>query len=312
MTQAVIKFKDLESKTRHMNLIEFFNRFPDEHSCREHFRAYRIKKGITCKKCNHKEHYWLEGKQQFQCKQCGFRTTLRSGTLLQSSNLSFWYWYITLHLMSSTKKGFSAHEVRRQLGHKRYEPIWLMMKKIRSAMGRQEQSGMLTGMIELDDAYFSTSTSKRLSKRLKRGKGSQKKSKVTVMAESFPLEIAGRKERYCGHFKMRVNPSEGRWAMNKLVNEVIDPKSVLFTDQAKGYVDLKSLVDVHVSFKSDKESVNELKWVHIAIANAKRTLLGIYHVIREKYLQHYLDEFCFKLNRRFSRNLFDNLVFSLI
>ncbi|MFN4945732.1 MAG: transposase, partial [Chryseotalea sp.] len=48
------------------------------------------------------------------------------------------------------------------------------------------------------------------------------------------------------------------------------------------------------------------------IANAKRNLLGIYHVIKEKYLQHYLDEFCFKLNRRYNSNLFDNLILSLI
>jgi hypothetical protein len=217
-----------------------------------------------------------------------------------------------MHLMSSTKKGFSSHEVRRQLGHKRYEPIWLMMKKIRAFMGKAEESKTLTGMVELDDAYFSTSTSKRLKRNLKRGKGSKKKSKVTVMAESFPLEMDGHKERYCGQFKMKVNPSEGRDAAKQVVNQNIDPKSVLFTDQATGYVDLKSLVDVHVSFKSADEGINELKWVHIAISNAKRTLLGIYHVIKEKYLQHYLDEFCFKLNRRYLSNLFDNLVFSVV
>lgn len=295
-----------------MNLIEFMKRFPDEQSCRDHFRGHRISKGIVCKKCGHTEHYWLSGKEQFQCKQCCFRTTLRSGTVLESSKLPFWYWYIALHLMSSTKKGFSAHEVRRQLGHKRYEPIWLMMKKIRAYMGKAEDATTLNGMVELDDAYFSTSTSKQAKKKLKRGKGSQRKSKVTVMAESFPLEIDGRKERYCGQFKMKVSPSEEKTSAQQVVSKAIDPKSVLFTDQSTGYVDLKNLVDVHVSFKSLLEGINELKWVHIAIANAKRTLLGIYHVIKEKYLQHYLDEFCFKLNRRHSVNLFDNLVFNLI
>jgi hypothetical protein len=295
-----------------MNLIEFVRQFPNEQTCRDHFRDYRISKGIICKKCGHKEHYWLAGKEQFQCKQCRFRTTLRSGTILESSKLPFWYWYIAMHLMSSTRKGFSAHEVRRQLGHKRYEPIWLMMKKIRTFMGKAEDAKPLTGMVELDDAYFSTSTSKHLKRKLKRGKGSQKKSKVTVMAESFPLEINGHKERYCGQFKMKANHSEDKHSVKEVVNKNIDPKSVLFTDQATGYVDLKNLVDVHVSFKSAWEGINELKWVHVAISNAKRTLLGIYHVIKEKYLQQYLDEFCFKLNRRYSSDLFDNLVFSVV
>lgn len=295
-----------------MNLIEFIRQFPNEQTCRDHFGDYRMSKGVTCKKCGHKEHYWLSGKEQFQCKQCGFRTTLRSGTILESSKLPFWYWYIALHLMSSTKKGFSAHEIRRQLGHKRYEPVWLMMKKIRIFMGKAEDSKPLTGMVELDDAYFSTSTTNRMKRKLKRGKGSQKKSKVTVMAESFPLEINGRKERYCGQFKMKANPSENKGSARAVVGHNIDPKSVLFTDQSTGYVDLKNLVDVHVSFKSAWQGINELKWVHIAISNAKRTLLGIYHVIKEKYLQQYLDEFCFKLNRRYSSDMFENLVFSVV
>ena len=179
-------------------------------------------------------------------------------------------------------------------------------------MGKAENTKTLTGMVELDDAYFSTHTAKQKKNKLKRGKGSQRKSKVTVMAESFPLEFDGRKERYCGQFKMKVSPSEGKTAVKKIVSETIDPQTVLFTDQATGYVDLKNLVDVHVSFKSLYEGINELKWVHIAIANAKRTLLGIYHVVKEKFLQHYLDEFCFKLNRRYSSNLFDNLILSVV
>lgn len=295
-----------------MNIIEFVRRFPNEQSCRDHFRDYRMQKGIRCKKCDGKAHYWLSGKEQFQCKQCKFRTTLRSGTVLESSKLSFWYWYIAMHLMSSTKKGLSAHELKRQLGHKRYEPIWLMMRKIRAYMGKAEEGKTLSGMIELDDAYFNTSTPKQTKAKLKRGKGSQRKSKVTVMAESFPLEFNGRRERYCGQFRMKVNPTENKMAAKQIVSETIDPKSVLFTDQSTGYVDLKSLVDVHVSFKSSLEGIDELKWVHIAIANAKRTLLGIYHVIKEKYLQHYLDEFCFKLNRRYELDLFDNLVLNVI
>jgi transposase-like protein len=187
-----------------------------------------------------------------------------------------------------------------------------MMKKIRAAMGKADDDQVLTGMIEWDDAYFSTSTPKRLRKKLKRGKGSQKKSKVTVMVESFPLEIDGIAQRYCGQLKMKVGQSEQKTFTQQLVKSSIDKDSVVFTDQSSSYVDLKNLVNLHVSCKSTRESVDELKCVHIAIANAKRNLLGIYHVIKEKYLQHYLDEFCFKLNRRYNTNLFDNLIVSLI
>ena len=80
------------------------------------------------------------------------------------------------------------------------------------------------------------------------------------------------------------------------------------------YVDISDLVELHVTEKSDAKTTKEtLKWVHIAISNAKRTLLGNYHKIKRKYLQLYLNEFIYKLNRRyFGDKLFDRLVIANI
>ena len=76
---------------------------------------------------------------------------------------------IAIHLMTSTIKGFSAHEMRRQLGHKRYEPIWSLIRKIREFMRKSENWIILNGMIEINDAYMSTHTLKSYKKKLKRG-----------------------------------------------------------------------------------------------------------------------------------------------
>lgn len=296
-----------------MNLLEFIKKFPDENSCKSHFLESRKQQGLVCKKCLHTEHYWLKGKEQFQCKSCGFRTTLRSGTILQSSKLPYKYWYVVAHLMSSTKKGFSAHEVQRQLGHNRYEPIWLMMRKIRTAMGKAEQNTTLKGMVEMDEAYISTYTPRKIKERLKRGKGSQKKQKIMVMAESFPLENhKGLASRFCGQFSMQVNKSELKEAVNEMVSKTINSKTILFTDMAKSYVDLNKIVETHIMEKSSVSWDSTLQWSHIAIANLKRNLLGVYHFVKNEYLQGYLDEFCYKLNRRKQKDLFQNLIFDLI
>ena len=296
-----------------MNLLQFIKKFPDESSCKSHFIESRKRQGIVCKKCNNKDYYWLQSKEQFQCKACSFRTTLRSGTILQSSKLPYKYWYVVAHLMSSTKKGFSAHEVQRQLGHNRYEPIWLMMRKVRSAMGNAERSSVLKGMVEMDEAYISTHTPKKLKERLKRGKGSQKKQKIMVMAESFPLENnKGITSKFCGQFSMQVNKSELKDAVNEMVSKTINSKTILFTDMAKSYVDLNKIVDTHIMEKSSVSWDSTLQWSHIAIANLKRNLLGVYHFVKNEYLQGYLDEFCYKLNRRKQKDLFQNLIFDLI
>jgi hypothetical protein len=85
------------------------------------------------------------------------------------------------------------------------------------------------------------------------------------------------------------------------------------TDQSTSYVNLSDYVEIHMSEKSSKQVTNtSLKWTHIAISNAKRNFLGVYHKINAKYLQNYLDEFAYKLNRRcFGDRLFDRLIIAV-
>jgi len=61
-----------------------------------------------------------------------------------------------MHLLTSTKTSFSAKEVQRQLSHKRYEPIWGMLHKLRQAKGKRDEQYQLSGSIELDEWFFST------------------------------------------------------------------------------------------------------------------------------------------------------------
>ncbi len=90
---------------------------------------------------------------------------------------------MTIHLLTSTKKTFSASEIQRQLGHKRYQAIWEMVHKIRSVMGVRDNTYQLSGTVELDKGYFTSENSDKSQsdKPLKRGVGSRRKSKVLVM-----------------------------------------------------------------------------------------------------------------------------------
>ena len=62
-----------------------------------------------------------------------------------------------------------------------------------------------------------------------------------------------------------------------------------------------------------KEEINTiLPWVHKAISKAKRLLLDIHHRIDDDFLQNYLNEFCFKFNRRYFDNLFDRAMIAAV
>ena len=132
------------------------------------------------------------------------------------------------------------------------------------------------------------------------------------MAESTPLEDleTGKKSKHVRYFKMKVLDNHKSGDINETVENGIQDSSIVFSDKSTSYVDIADYVEVHITEKSTKETTNNtLKWVHIAIIHAKRTLFGIRHKIKGKYLQNYLNEFCYKLNRRcFGDQIFDRLL----
>lgn len=305
------KFKE---KNR-MNLFSFTANFDSEESCRLHFKAERDKIGVSCS-CGSREHFWHKSIWSYECKKCKHRTSLRSGTVMQSSNLSFLIWYKTMFLLTATKKGFSSKEIQKQLGLKRYEPVWAMVHKLRKAMGNRDDRYTLEGMIEFDEGYFTIESSEIEQDKGIRGRGAVGKQNVAIMAESTQLEDfdTGKKESHCRYFKAKVLNSHNKEEINETVQKSIGEQSIVFSDQSTPYVDIADFVELHITEKSDRQTTREtLKWVHITISNAKRNLLGNYHKIKRKYLQLYLNEFVYKLNiRYFEDKLFDRLVIANI
>lgn len=299
-----------------MNIFSFTANFGSEEDCRLHFKRERDKIGVKCNRCGHDEHYWIKSRWSYECKSCRSRTSLKSGTIMQNSNLSFLIWYKTMFLMTTTKKGFSTKEIQKQLGLKRYEPVWAMVHKLREAMGNRDARYTLEGMIELDEGYFTVESSEIEQSKGVRGRGAVGKQNVMIMAESTPIEDINtqKKEHQCRYFKAKVLETHKASEVNETVEECLDEQSIVFTDQSTSYVDIADFVELHITEKSDEKTTKEtLKWVHITISNAKRNLLGNYHKIKRKYLQLYLNEFVYKLNRRYFKDkLFDRLVIANI
>lgn len=296
-----------------MKLFDFNKYFPDEVSCRMTFKKMRDKEGVVCQHCGSHDVVWLESKQQYQCRHCRHRTTLRSGTVMHGSKLPFMYWFIAMHLLTATKKSISAAELQRQLGHKRYQPIWEIMHKLRSVMGKRDDRYTLKGCIELDEGFFSTEIPiEQKNEKLKAGAGSQRKSKVLVIAESTPEEQPknGQKPKGVGHIKMIVIPNAKSVTIDEIVKKNIKRDSRIITDDSGSHIHLKDIFSEHVSQVINPKDIGKvLPWVHIAIANAKTLFADMYHGVKPEFLQEYLNEFCYKFNRRyFGEDLFDRLV----
>lgn len=298
-----------------MNILKFNERFPDEDSCIGYFKDKRIREGVICKKCKGSDHYWLHSKNMFQCKGCGFRTSLKSGTVMENSNLTLRQWLMAITFISATKQGFSALELQRQMGFTRYQTVFELYHKIRIIMGKRDDEYNLEDMIEYDEAYITKATSSKQKEDLNRGRGTQQKSIVAAMAESTILEDlkTGKLAKSCRYFKMKKIDNLKAKTADKLIKDLIDRDAVAQTDDSTTYSNFEDFIDVHVKeISNSKEGKFNLKWAHTAISNLKSDLRK-YRMVSERKLQNYLDEFCYKLNRRyFGERLFDRLVIASI
>jgi len=301
-----------------MRLLEFTKIYPDEESCKNAFKRYREQEGITCKKCSNKSHYWKKKREQWECKQCSYRTTLKSGTVMQNSKLPFQYWFMAMHFITSTKKTFSAKEIQRQIGHKRYEPIWAMIHKIRSVMGLRDSQYTLGDEVELDEGFFETvSITRDKSKPLKRGRGSERQSTVLISVESKPSPEGFNPKKHktnkrVKHIKMKVIHSLKKENIADNVLDMVDKGSKIVSDGSNSYNDLHKNYELDSKVIPKKEINTTLPWVHKSISNAKRLLLDVHHRIDNDFLQNYLNEFCYKFNRRHFDDIFDRAMIAAV
>ena len=300
-----------------MKLLEFAKKFDSEEACEQHLRAVREKEGITCPKCGCKRQYWFKGKKHWACANCHHETSLTSGTVMHGSKLPLMYWFTAIHLLTATKKSFSTLEMQRQLGHKRYQPIWEMMHKLRSVMGERDAEYKLKSTIELDEGYFTTDLEeKEKDKPLKRGLGSQKKSKVLVMVESEKTvpKKKTHKERKCGHLKMQIIEDLNARTFREKTSEGVEANATVVMDDLRGHGGVETVIKKSERQKvKPKDAPKVLPWVHVAIANAKSLFADLYHGFNEKFLQNYLNEYCYKFNRRFfGERIFDRLMITAV
>ena len=268
------------------SLPEFERRFPDEAACAEWLLERRWEGGFACPGCGH-EGYWRLGRKvlTLQCRACRRETSVTAGTVMHRSHLPLRTWFLAAWLVATHRNGMSARQLWLQLGLGSYKSARLLLQKLRAAMVAPDRSP-LSGLVEVDE----TSLPFRAGGEPARP-GRSHEGKLLVAGA---VEIEGKGP---GRIRLAVIDDYSAVALGAFVAAVIAIGSTVVSDGWPGY---KKLKDV----KHDPRVVGDapahlvLPWIHRVFANAKRWALGVYHGLREKHLQAYLDEFVFRFNRR--------------
>lgn len=279
-----------------LNWLEFQNKFPTEEACRSHLYKIRWPDGFRCSVCNHDRAYEIMNRHLFECAECGYQASVTAGTVMHKTRISLKIWFWAIYLIANDKRGISATQLSQQFGIS-YPTAWLMMHKIRKAMHDRDAKYTLAGIVEMDDTFIGVPTEDG-----KRGRGTEK----TKVVASLSLTKSG----HPLYLKMKVVDNLKSSTLADFAKQSIAPGTEISTDLYRSYNQLEGEGYLHLPKQFDhKDNPDHLKWLHTIISNAKAFIGGTYHGLGSKHLQSYLDEYCYRFNRRkFKGQLFNRLL----
>lgn len=279
-------------KPNYANSLVFEDYFRTEENCVAALKELRWPKGFICPNCGHDDGYELTRGNLIQCASCRKQTSVTAGTIFERTHMPLRIWFRIIYAMAQDKGGASSSRLAAQLGIPQ-KTVWHMMHKIRIAMGNRNKNIPLGGNIELDEAFFN---------------GEARKYQPVSRTETQVLVMCESEGERAGEVVMKVIDEASRNDIREVVQHYIgDPEHnpddlpqhftadgwhahwVLWSMQHK--TDIKPL--------PGKKGVEKLPWVHTMISLARRFLVGTYHGVSPQKLQLYLDELCFRINRRF-------------
>ena len=135
--------------------------FSNEDAARKHFEALRWPNGRICPHCGVVDNsVELKGESTraglYKCRACDLQFSAMIGTVMESSHVPMTKWALAFHLMASSKKGVSAHQLMRMLGLGSYRTAWFMAHRVREAMADldPEPLGGKGKTVEIDETFI--------------------------------------------------------------------------------------------------------------------------------------------------------------
>jgi transposase-like protein len=278
--------------------------FSDETAAREWFEAARWPEGPICPKCGSAKHYATKKVGVYRCAAptCRKDFTVMTGTVMERSHAKVAQWAAAFHLAASSKKGFSAHQLHRELGCQ-YNTAWFLHHRVMEAMRRGGLDLPPLGgdgkVVEADETYFGNipeakrpkfKTTGRPFSKDPRGGAQRRKRAIIALVERG------------GEVRSFHVPGAHADSVIEIVRNNIARETRLHTDESKLYHQVGKEFAAHETVKhADKEYARgdvSTNTVEGYFSIFKRGMRGVYQHCKEKHLHRYLAEFDFRYNTR--------------
>lgn len=293
-------------------------RFTDEDKAREYLEKMRWPDGTICPHCGLLgEAYKITVKEKtfeeikltkkrirkprkglWKCAGCKKQFTVTVGTIFEDSHIPLHKWLLASHLMSSSKKGISAHQLMRNLGLGSYKTAWFLAHRIRYAMTGEPPKKM-QGIVECDETYIGGKRRRHQSHAIKQGERKQDQP-GPVADKQAVFSVVQRGGRVYSRHIERVTSEN----LKAVLDQVVEADAHLMTDTGAlrgiGKERKHSLVnhkaDEYVRYEEGVCVTTNTVEGYFAIL--KRGINGVYHHVGKNHLHRYLSEFDFRYNER--------------
>ncbi len=287
--------------------------FHDDDAARAALEAVRWPHGPNCPHCGNADSSKIakvEGRKQshrpglYYCNECKGQFTVTVGTVFERSKIPLSKWWLATHLLGSSKKGMSAHQLHRMLGVT-YKTAWFMAHRIREAMKEDvATSGPLGGegkTVEADETYIGKRETPRVSAQRK-GRPFTKSGKSGGAQKRI---VVGLVERGGKARMVHLNDATKATVRDVLVRNA-DRASILYTDESRLYTETGAEYAGHRTVKHSAKEYARREGDVVVHSNTienvfsvfKRGMVGVYQHCGEAHLHRYLAEFDFRYNRR--------------
>lgn len=263
-----------------LSTFEFQRHFTDVNSCLAYLCETKWKDGYECRKCKCKE--YTKGYQPFarRCKHCRYDESATAYTIFHNLKFNLQKAFYGAFRYCK-KKGISSYELAKEIGVSQ-PTAWLFHCKLQQVM---KSSGKypLTGEVHIDE-YVTGGPETG-----KPGRCAGKKKKTLILVEVRNDNKTGRVycEKITNYKKETLYP---------IIEAKVASDAAIVTDEYPSYDKLKEKFPKAKQLKSSKGKTFPV--VHQQIMNMKGWLRGIHHHCSDKHYQKYLDEYCFRTNRR--------------
>ena len=274
-----------------LSMMEFLESYGSEDKCHAALVTMRWPDGFVCPDCGCAQHctFVRDERQYWQCSACRTQFTVTCGTVFQATKLPLTRWFLAMHLMTQAKNNVSALELKRHLGV-RYKAAWLMKHKLLQVMSEREESRVLRGRVEIDDAYLGGQ------REGKRGRGSENKVSFVVAVQTTEMgqPVAVRMDPV-----VFTNEALAQWALKALSTSACTVSDGLKCFAAT-IVQAASHTPIVVGSGRQSVEHTEFRCVNTVLSNLKTAISGTYHSFKfGKYIRRYLAEVQYRFNRRY-------------